>query len=123
MAILAAGVAVYNLLHWVFRKRTILYSGDGTPVKDKPYSTLVSVIRTISLVSGFMVGVVFLINENMSQPMVFVNANTPLILLFVAVNAVTLLFTFWVMHKRNVAELALQNERDENIEQWLNDGM
>lgn len=121
LALVSAGAAIYNLFQWIFKRRTILYSSNGTPIKNKPYDNTILIIRTVSVISGIMVGIAFLILENMRQPMVFINANTPIILLLGIISALTIVGTILAVRKRNAAERAMLREVDENLEDWLND--
>ncbi len=107
---------VWNM---AFKKRTLLYTGNGAPAQSKKYNKAILLVRSISFACGLATVIIFMILEDMTQTMVFVNGNTPVIFVLALLQLTAVVVSLLVARKRNLAELEIQNYEDKDIQEWL----
>lgn len=121
LAILSAAGAIGGILFWLLKKRTFhLYESNGNPIESKIHGLLLVAIRTFAIVCGFLTLILFVILENMSLPMVFVNIHTPVILLFFVLQLLAFIVMLPVKKARDQAEQRVLLQNDKEINDWLN---
>lgn len=119
LALASAGIAFASFMLYMLKKRSRMYLGSGEAVESHKYNSILIAVRSFGIVCGLMTGIIFLILENQNNPMVFINANTPVIFFIAVLQVAALIVIPPIKRARERDEQQLLLEKDKEISDWL----